>query len=119
MREALGVVVILLVFVGVLLVGLWPLRTIVQSAKVRGVRKFAWVILYHVGFMLGGFASYVIWTYMRIFFVLIPIVGLLPVWTIYAIFRSRTRNLPDLPSNARPIGFALGKGVRALLNRWK
>ena len=126
MRDALTVVLALLVFVGLLSAFLWPLRAIVQSVKVRGLRKIVWVALWFGGFLLGGIVDGLLFGSVRhagsgssIVLALMPVAGVLPVWAIYALFRSRTRNLSDLQSRAQPIGLALGKRVRALLDRHK
>jgi hypothetical protein len=124
MQNILPPVIGLLVAVGALIVFLWPLRTIVQSAKVRGLTKIGWIALWLGGFFVGGIADNLIFRYARshqlapIFATLLPValivVGLLPVWLVYFLFKRRTRDLPDLQSRAESLGFKLGKRFRAL-----
>jgi hypothetical protein len=83
-------------------------------AKVRGFKKLGWLGLYWGGFLLGGiveslFMGYAMPTPMAL-------AGLLPVWVVFAVFRYRTRNLPDVESGAQSVGFALGKRFKALRN---
>lgn len=131
MWDALMVVTALLIFLGGLIAVLWPLRAIVQSAKVRGFRKLAWVGLYFFGYALGGFLDWLLWigglamlrSDSQFAFQLIVlsmfVVGLVPVWGVFILFRLQTRNSPDLESRANSFGFSLGQQVRRLLALWK
>src|SRR5438270_13951069 len=118
MRDALTIVLALVVFVAVLLSFSWPLRAIVGSAKVRGLKKLGWVGVWFVAFVLGGVADNVLAGAMRrselsalAFMILVLPAGVLPVWADFAAFRVYTRNRPELQSRAQPLGFALGKFV--------
>jgi hypothetical protein len=124
MREVLTVLMALLLFVGGLVVVLWPLRAITQSAKVRGLWKLAWVGLWFAAFLLGGLVSSAFMPAMRrsdspIFMALMPLAGLIPIWGVFFLFRARTRHRPDLESRTESFGFALGKQVRHLFARPK
>lgn len=131
MRDVLMVLTAVLIFLGGLIVVLWPLRAIVQSTKVAGVRKLAWVGLYFFGYALGGVLDWLLWIggirmlrsdpQFEFQLIALPmlVVGLVPVWGIFFLFRLKTRNKPDLHSNAKPFGFFLGQQVRRLLVRSK
>ena len=124
MRDVLTVLMALLLFVGGLVLVLWPLRAIVQSAKVRGFWKVAWVGLWFVAFVLGGLLSSVFMLAMRrsdssVFLALMPVTGLIPIWGVFILFRARTRHRPDLESRTESLGFALGKQVRRVFARPK
>ena len=120
MRDALTVIVVLLLFVGGLVLVFWPLRTIVQSTKVRGAWKLAWVGLWLIGFLLGGLVSSIFMSAASrsgssVLLTVMPVVGLMPIWAVFWLFKVRTRNRPDVESRAEPLGFALGRRVRRLL----
>jgi hypothetical protein len=126
MRDALTIVLALVAFVAVLLIFFWPLRAIVGSAKVRGLKKFGWVGLWLAAFVLGGVVDNLLAGAMRrselsalAFMILVLPVGVLPVWGVFVAFRVYTRNRSELQSRAQPLGFALGKFVRALVVRTK
>ena len=124
MGDASSVVSALLLFIGGLILIVWPLRRIVQSAKVRGRWKFAWVGLWFVAFLLGGLASGIFMAAARrsdspVLLASIPIAGLIPIWGVFFLFRARTQDRPDLESRAGSLGFALGKQVRQLFARAK
>ena len=116
MRDVLTVLVILLVFVGSIVLVVWPLRAIVQSTKVRGLGKLAWVGLWFLAFALGGLVSSVFMSATRrsdssVLLALMPLAGFIPIWAVFFLFRARTRHRPDVESRAEPLGFALGKQV--------
>jgi len=57
MRDALTIVLALVAFVAILLIFFWPLRAIVVSTKVRGLKKLGWIALWFGAFLLGGVAD--------------------------------------------------------------
>jgi hypothetical protein len=57
MRDALMVLGVLLFAVGLIALVVWPLRIIVQSTKVRGLGKLAWVGSWLLAFALGDLVS--------------------------------------------------------------
>src|SRR5689334_16034895 len=127
MRDALTVVLALVAFVSTLLIFLWPLRAIIGSVRVRGLKKMGWVALWCVAFVLGGVADNALAAASRrselpalAFMILALPVGAMPVWVVFGVFHFYTRNRPKLlRSRAQPLGFALGRFVRTLFVRTK
>jgi hypothetical protein len=126
MGDAVTVVVAIVGFVGVLLLVLWPLRAMVQSGKVRGLARLAWVTLWIVAFVIGGIADGLLvqnatpaFSSTTFFSVMLIVAGVLPIWLLYALFRRRVRNLPELDSRAHSVAFELGKRFRAFQSRSK
>jgi hypothetical protein len=126
MRDALTIVLALVAFVAILLIFFWPLRAIVVSTKVRGLKKLGWIALWFGAFLLGGVADNALFAATRrfelsalVFMILVIPAGVIPVWTVFAVFRVYLRNRPDLQPRAQPLGFALGKFVRTLFVRTK
>jgi hypothetical protein len=112
------------VAVGILTLFLWPLRVIVHSAKVRGIRKFLWVILWFVSFVLGAFAATLWISFLPrplpsygLVEVLLPVIVSLPIWLVHFLFRHFTQDIPDIASRAESIGFALGRSIKNCLKR--
>src|SRR5207249_4442034 len=113
------VIVALLLFVGSLVLVFWPLRTIVQSGKVRGSWKLAWVGLWLVAFLLGGLISSLFMFAARrsdssILLALMPFAGVVPIWAVFFLFRARTRDRPEVQSNAQSLAFTFGKKIGRL-----
>jgi len=126
--DALTIVAVILMFVGVLLLVVWPLRTIIQSAKVRGLTKLLWIGLWLAGLVLGGLLSNLYRLHampqaMSVLPGIAPLgllaLGVLPSWVVYLFFRRRTRPLPEHSSRAYSVWFEIGKHVRGIFPRPK
>ena len=126
MREALIVLAVIVWFVAVLALFLWPLRVIVQSSKVRGFRKLAWVGLWLGALLLPAIIYGLLKEYLALqagadgLFVgkmATSLLTIVLVWAVYFAFRSRTRSLPDLESRAHGFGYAMGAALRRLIQR--
>jgi len=126
MREALIVLAVIVWFVAVLVLFLWPLRVIVQSSKVRGFRKLAWVGLWLGALLLPAIvyrlymqsvAPQAVSDALFIGKMATSLLTIVLVWAVYFAFRNRTRSLPDLESRAHGFGYAMGAAVRKLIQR--
>jgi len=118
--DAFRVIGTLIVFVVLIALVVWPLRTVLQSNKVRGAWKLVWIGLWLVAFMLGGLVSSALMAAARhfgssILMALMPIAGLGPIWGVFILFKARTHNRPNLASRAESRAFAFGKQIRRLL----
>ena len=126
MRDAITVLAAIVGFVGILSLVLWPLRAILQSAKVRGLSKLGWVSLWLLAFIFGGVTASLLvrntapaYSSTTFFSVLLIVAGVLPIWLLYALFRHRIRGLPELQSRPNSVAFELGKRFRAFQSRSK